>query len=160
MILPLVLLATVGQVHQATPLRLHNRIVFTTDNASVAWTMNSDGGERKRVWRVPFGYGQFGGFSCDGEALSFNRFNVYVHDLETKRRRRILVWNGGWGTDIAQPSFSPDGKQIVCEVSDANQNASDSQVLRLEADKSYSVIKGLDAQKLRPVGEGVPPKNM
>ena len=134
----------------ATPLQLHNQIVFTRDGV---WTMNSDGGDQKRVWRVPKGYGKFGGFSRDGKhALSFNRFNLYVHDLQTKHIHRILLWSGGWDTSIGSPSFSPDGKRIVCAIS-SFAGSFFSRTLCLQADKFY---QGLQSPMLAPTGTDVP----
>ena len=42
------------------------------------WTMNPGGSGQKSVWRVPKGYGWFGGFNSSGtQALSYNNFNVW-----------------------------------------------------------------------------------
>ncbi|RYX82257.1 hypothetical protein EON83_20565 [bacterium] len=162
---PLALYLVFSNTVFAAPLRLHNRLVFTRGekllHSEMVWTMNAEGGEQKRVWRVPSGYGQFGGFSSDGKsALSFNPYNIYLHDLQTKRIQHVLVWSGGWSPYISRPLFSPDGQQILCEVGNFNQNTSYSEVLRLQVGKSYSVLNGLNAQKLLPVGESVPPKNL
>lgn len=107
--LPLALVLIAGKTGMMAPLQLHNRLVFTREDAfkqnEMVWTMNSDGSDQKRVWRVPEGYGQFGCFSGDGKkALSFDHFNLYLHDLQTRRARRVLVWGGGW---------SSDGRKIV-----------------------------------------------
>lgn len=142
-----------GKTALAAPLQLHNRIVFTRD---VVWTMNSDGGDQQRVWRVPKGYGQFGGFSFDGKrALSFNRFNLYVHDLQTKHIHRILLWSSGWGTQISFPRFSPDDKQIICEVGNYNGSVY-RRILRLQTEKSYSVVTGLSGSIVLLKGQDVP----
>src|SRR5687768_720562 len=93
----------------ASPIQLKDRLVFARNQASkdeTVWTMNADGKEQRRVWRVPKGYGIFGGFSRDGkQAISYNNFNLYVHDLRTGRFRRILLWSVGFGTYISYPSF-------------------------------------------------------
>ena len=181
-LLPFVILAFVARVSWAAPLQLHNRIVFTRDGVAsgqtffnlknpnegevytqeTVWAMNSAGGEQQQVWRVPQGYGQFGGFSNDGKkALSFNRFNLYVHNLSTKRIQRVLLWSSGWGTYIGSPSFSPDGKQILCEVGNYNGSVC-SRVLRLQENKIYSVTKGfksVEEAMIRPIGDGVPTYN-
>lgn len=85
---PLILVFTSFVVHlcAAAPVAVHNKLVFTRSDSQglVVWTMNADGGGAKKVWRVPKGYGQFGGFSPDGtKAISYNNFNLYIHDLKS-----------------------------------------------------------------------------
>lgn len=108
---------------RAFPLQLKNKLVFTRGEPAVhfmvpasesVWTMNADGSGQKQVWRVPKGYGRFGGFNRVGtQALSYNGFNLYLHDLKTRRLRRLFLHSEGWGTYIASTSFSPDGKRVV-----------------------------------------------
>ena len=105
--------------------------------------MNPDGSGTQKVWSVPNGYGEFGGFSADGaRAISYNQFNLYVHDLKTGRFRRLLLWNSGFGTSIDSPSFSPDGKWVLCAVSSANTSSKDSNLIKMDIKQSYSINKG------------------
>ena len=99
-----------------SPLQLNGKLAFTRGEWSTetVWTMKPDGSGQKQVWRVPKGYGQFGGFNRAGtQALSYNGFNVYLHDLKTHRLRRLFVHSSGWGTYINSTSFSRDGKHVV-----------------------------------------------
>jgi Tol biopolymer transport system component len=106
-----------------SPLQLINKIVFTRGRPAVdimipgnevVWTMNSDGSGQKAVWRVPKGYGRFGGFNNKGtQALSYNRFNVYLHDLNSHHIQHLFVHSSGWGTYVDSVSFSRDGKRVL-----------------------------------------------
>ena len=138
----------------AAPVQVHNKLVFTQGQSwqkQTVWTINSDGSDARQVWRVPHGYGHFGGFSSDGkQAISCNQFNLYVHDLSTGHFRRLLVWaNGGWSPQIGSAAFSPDNRHIVCSVSSSSTGDVESWVLILDAQKSYSVVDSDDIARVQ-----------
>ena len=125
---------------QAAPLNLHNRLIYVEGDV---YAINPDGGGTQKIWSVPEGYGKFGGFSFDGaRAISYNKFNLYLHDLKTGRFQRLLLWNAGFGTSIDFPSFSPDGKWVLCAVSSANTSSKDSNLLKMDVEQSYSIRSG------------------
>lgn len=166
LLVALALTAVATKTGHAAPLQLKNKIVFTRDKITVTrtggrvadetvWTMNGGGGEQKRVWRVPKGYGRFGGFSRDGKrAISYNRFNLYVHDLETKRFRRVLLWSSLWHTSISSPSFSPDGKSIICVVGGSFGGETICDILCLNVKKTYRFNKRKKLITKFPLGIG------
>ena len=135
----------VVQKPRATPLRLANKLVFTRSDAQgveTVWSMQPDGSGQRRIWQVPRGYGRFSGFSRDGtQAISFNQFNLYIYDLRFGRRRTLLLWNSGWGTFIESPSFSSDGRWVVCAAG-YRPTDEDSHILRLDVRRSYSIKRG------------------
>ena len=156
---PLFFVLLLNRIILAAPLALSHQLVFTRGQVphQTVWTMNADGQQKRRVWHVPTGYGQFGGFSRDGtQAISYNNFNLYVHDLKKNRLRRLLLWSAGWGTAIENPSFSPDGQQVLCAVSSENTPAKDSDVLRLNVKGNYSVnvANSIARARVRAAGFG------
>ena len=135
-----------AQVGRAAPVQIANKLVFTRGQGSTdaeppgderVWTMNSDGTAQKEVWRVPKGYGQFGGFDSQGKrALSFNGFNLYLYDLKTGARRRIYLHSSGWATYIAATAFSADGKSVIWAAGSGNGGTLSSRVYVLNLDGS------------------------
>lgn len=150
LIFGIIFLLSAARAIFAAPVQVHNKLVFTRGELAlqteVVWTMNPDGSGATQAWRVPKGYGNFGGFSHDGkQAISYNRFNLYVHNLKTNRFRRVLLWSGGWSPLISDVAFSPDDKHIVCTVSSSSSGRNEAHILVLDVNKTYSIRNGYNS---------------